>query len=288
MSRIAVLAMIVALGCASSAGAADPSVPDPPFGLSQPVRLLSAGYFEDGGTVGFVLVSATNDTLRGGFDGRMQRVGAVRQSHCYLGARYPTDPGAVLLPLRGREERALVDLLDGVIRDSLSSEETNALLVTTTAMKLPKNISVDLWHLVRRVHGLRQREEAADQGLLAGRDETLRFFELVEPLRADSIALDETAHRFVIRVTDAKAENRHVFFPASLDSVMASSYWEPGSTLRIPAGQPEDRLSMTLLSLALGSEPDTVGDAKVRQCRTDLRALLGTRTSRILEADARE
>jgi hypothetical protein len=165
-------------------------------------------------------------------------------------------------------------------------------------MELPKDDSVELWHLVLAVEGRRQLQEAITQGLLESPESAVRYFGVVSPIRADSIGVDRTSGRFVVRIRDAQAKQLHVSFPASPDSVMSSSSgsWPVRSAWHYySAGDSQDRLLMTLLSVALGVEPADKGDAASgvysTQHRQDVAALLKLltiRTARILESDARE
>jgi|GEM_PF-3494237 len=263
--------------------------------LTPPIHLAQASYYEDGGTVAFVLVGARGDTLRGGFDGRMQEGLSSYPQHCYVGNVYPTRRGARLLPLWGSEERALVGMLTAAVRDTLSSDEIDRLLSTRSALELPSDIGVELWHLVLAVERRRHKLEAIDRGLLASPAAVLQYFGVVRPLHADSLGIDAASRRFAMRIRDASGKTLRVSFPASPASVMsASSVSGPGySGLRFEAGGVEDRLLMTLMAMALeggpegGRTPRSVASApQYQRDRDSLLAVLRMRTARILEADA--
>jgi hypothetical protein len=196
------------------------------------------------------------------------------------------------LPLWGPEERALISLATRVIDDTLSSDQVRRLLSTSSAMDLPSNISVDLWHFVRAVNGRRQTHEALDLGLLCSPGSARQYFGMVSPIRADSIGVDPVSGGFVVRIRDAQASVLRVSFPASPDSVMSpsSSSWPVRSAWDYNlAGDSQDRLLMTLLSVALGgASQSSAYSTQDQQERATLLGLLRMRTARILEADAKD
>lgn len=204
---------------------------------------------------------------------------------------------ARFLPLWGAEERALVRLLVRVINDSLSPDRIEKLLLTNSAMELCKENSIELWHFVRVVERRRQTHEAIDRGLLAYPAEAYRYFEVVGSIRADSIGLDSDSEKFIIYISDAAAKKLQVCFPASPDSIMAASCcFVPRRSVWLYslAGTCEDRMLMTLISIALGVAPDDgagsypVPPRGAIESREALIELLRMRTARILEMDAKE
>jgi len=312
MSIRLALAVTILVLCAGACFAARPTGAETFPSLTPPVRLARVDFYLDGGTVGFVVVGAQAETLRGGFDGRMvgypirtddrgRLVGPIstpHRHHCYVGSEYPTGPGTRLLPLWGGEERALVRLLTQVIEDTLSTDQVQQLLGTSSAMDLPHDISVDLWHFVCAVDFRRQTHDALDHGLLCSPRVALHYFGMVPPVRADSIGLDPVSGRFVIRIRDAQASTRRVSFPASPDSIMSSSstswpvHWRTEETL---VGDTQDRMLLTLIAVAIGDDADSLAALQSRDYLTQyqqneavLRILLRMRSSRILEADAKD
>jgi hypothetical protein len=145
------------------------------FGLTEPIRLAWADIYLDGGTVSFILVGAQAETLRGGFDGRMQEVSSLFPRHCYIGDAHPSDSLARMLPLWGPDERALIRLLKTLLADSLSSNEISNLLSIGSAMRLPRGVNVGLWHLVRAVDGRQRLLKAIDKGFLTCPESTLTY-----------------------------------------------------------------------------------------------------------------
>lgn len=299
-----VLACACVLGC--SAGDRTPA--EKQFGLTHPVHLAGTDYYRDGGTVAFVLVGAHHDTLRGGFDGRLQataidppadvrvRFASSSPRHCYVGSKYPSEPHARLLPLWGSEEHALIQLLTSVLREKLSSDQIKRLISTKGAMNLPRGVSIDLWQLVRAVDGRRQVQEALDQGLLATFEAALADFEAVPPLGADSLVVDPASRRFLFQIHDARGKRVRVTFPAYLDSLLSpSSASMPGQPIRwFEAGGWDDRSLVTLISKALDAEPDSAppsysvpAPTQHQQDLFALRTQVRLRVARTLEADAK-
>ena len=299
---------VLACACILGCSAGDPTPAEKQFGLTHPVHLAGTDYYTDGGTVAFVLVGAQHDTLRGGFDGRMQttaigspadgrvRFASTSPRHCYVGSKYPSEPHARLLPLWGSEERALIQLLTSVLGRKLSSDQTRRLISTTSARDLPRGVSIDLWQLVRAVDGRRQMQEALDQSLLATFEAALRDFGVVPPLGADSLVVDPASRRFLFQIHDARGKRLRVTFPAFPDSLLSpSSASTPGRPIRwCEAGGWDDRSLVTLISKALDSEPDSGPSTQSAPAPTQhqrdlfaLRAQVRLRVARTLEADAK-
>jgi len=76
------------------------------MGMQTPVHLVDTVRFEDGGTVGFVLVDATGDTLYCCYDGRIRQLPVPRDGrvpdlpprHWFIGALHPVNT-EVLCPV---------------------------------------------------------------------------------------------------------------------------------------------------------------------------------------------
>ena len=277
--------------------AAGPSLPDVAvdaalFGLTCPLRLASAACYSDGGTVGFAIVGAAADTLRGGFDGRMRQAGSYCSPHCYVGGDYPTTPEVRPLPLWGLEERALIRLLTTVLGDTLSADQIQTLLSTSSALRLPTGVSVELWHLTGAVEVRRKTQEAIDQGLLMSREATLGYFRVATPLRTDGLVWDHTGKRFALGVRDSLGKSYQVSFPATPDSILGCSSvsWSGGHILWLRAGSWEDRALVTLVLLALGRDDAQAGEPTKIANQVDRKALLDllrSRTAKVLEIDAK-
>ncbi len=94
------------------------------LGLEPPVEVGFVGVYEDGGTVGFKLGGIGKPTLMACFDGRMF---LPSPRNIYLGALYPTHPGARALKLNGAEDRAVVLLIRTWLERTFSPQELNEL-----------------------------------------------------------------------------------------------------------------------------------------------------------------
>lgn len=264
MVAVALVALALDIGA--------PIAAEETFGLTRPIRLVSAHAYSDGGTVGFVLMGAGGKTLRGGFDGRIQFEDSPPHQ-CFLGSEVKTDKGVRFLPLWGAEERALVSLVVQAIDDSLR-ERADATVFED-----------ELRQLKGKAESRRLTLEALDQGLLAIPDWVLRYYQATSPIKAESIVVDPNGKQFVIAITDAQGTAFLVSFPATKDRVMNKSAMLEPKYREYGAGWQGDRMLMTFVWMALRA--DTAGVAGVEPHGAELLALLQLRRTKILGADAK-
>lgn len=77
--------------------------------IIEPVRVKEVYYYKDGGTIGILLTDAKGIDHPFCLDGRSESGRST--NHLFLGAVYPTRPGARKVPLQGPEESALYGVL---------------------------------------------------------------------------------------------------------------------------------------------------------------------------------
>ena len=247
--------------------------------LVSPIRIVDFGYYKDGGTIGVVLRDARGDTLRGGFDGRMQTPPSYPQ-HCFVGAMHVTWPGARVLPLWGKEERAFLAEAEEGLRAKFSQAERNRFLAARNIIDLGSTTpeTASEWSLVRRVTRRRQTLDAIDHGGIEGEAAMNAYFESKGPFRIAKLEKDVTGGEYEVIVALPEGKTYTVFIPVDTMRVKTSPMRRGGKYAgSMVVGSLEDRLYMTLVSAALRQDPDHKQVAR----------LLRIRTRQILADDAR-
>jgi hypothetical protein len=78
-----------------------------------PVEVSEIVAYRDGGTIGMQMVDRLGSELPLCLDGRVKGGrNAKKPFQLYLGARHPTHPHARAIPVGGKEERAILGLLE--------------------------------------------------------------------------------------------------------------------------------------------------------------------------------
>ncbi|MBM3248856.1 MAG: hypothetical protein FJZ10_05515 [Candidatus Omnitrophica bacterium] len=111
--------------------------PEQALNLSLPIEVEDVIMYDDGGTIGVILKDSKGKTFTFCADNRMLRSGPrVEERHLYVGTLHPDNPGSREIPLSGKEERAILMILQDLMNRELSQEEQKKLLNTVVTANL--------------------------------------------------------------------------------------------------------------------------------------------------------
>ncbi|MFH1201638.1 MAG: hypothetical protein V1674_01950 [Candidatus Omnitrophota bacterium] len=117
--------------------------------LHWPLKLEQALYYRDGGTIGIVIKDREENTFQFCLDARL----SVKKHQVYVGAVHPEASGAETLSFEGKEEKAIVAMLEEFIRRELSPERQKEILEKKQAGSLSEEEN-NLWlvlEFIRRI-----------------------------------------------------------------------------------------------------------------------------------------
>lgn len=240
--------------------------------------------FCDGGTVSFEAVGFPWRRLRGGFDGRIEGARNDFPKRCFVGASHASKPGARLLPLHGREERALVRELEAALKHQLPFGLWRRVLEAESHDAIPKGVDGGLWQLARAVDARRRKLDQVDRGDWFGR-EAMRAeagaVELVELAKDSPPGAEDEAIRVAVRI-----QRKQTFlysFPSAPSGWSGPSLWFlAGKGLDCRLGSSSDRQHI-LWTLSALENPATASSPLAKE----LADLLERRLRRIREDDER-
>jgi hypothetical protein len=261
--------------------------------------------FLDGGTVMFEIADRSGRRLVGGFDGRMCEVDSDMNRcgrwHMFLDADHPTRAGARLLPLWGKEERALIQLLRSILDEQLSRPDQEHVARITGKNELPDSVSIEHWHLVRDVVGRERLLEAIDRGLPACDDCMGSHLGNEQPFAVGSITRNDSTDCYEVMLRDHRGGGFVLALPADTTSTRLPSSmfwstnyayasdegptkWFPHTVLRSAIGASGDRCLLTTIMLVLPSTPADTPGATLKDA---VAATTRWRIRKTFEADAK-
>jgi len=134
------------------------------LGLQMPIKIADVGYYEDGGTIGVLIIDIKDDTLAFCKDGRMRLIDPNKPlpdyepRFFYLGATHPTSQKARKIPIGGIEERALFKVLKLWVDEIIPDEkEIERLLNTKSPGTTLSQRELDIRHLLMLMVTLENR-----------------------------------------------------------------------------------------------------------------------------------
>lgn len=101
--------------------------PEEVLSLKSPIRVTSINSYKDGGTKCFALLDAANKELLFCLDGRMEHVSEKNSRYLFIGALHPSDPKAEKLPIGGKEEKAVLSILDRCLKEPITEADRKRL-----------------------------------------------------------------------------------------------------------------------------------------------------------------
>jgi len=107
--------------------------------LETPITVEDIQFYEDGGTIGVIIKDKNDKKFMFCLDGRMQEIKfgeTPKPTHVYVGAVYPETKGAQSIPIGGKEEKSILDVLQAWLDQELSSDEKEALLTKNSVIGL--------------------------------------------------------------------------------------------------------------------------------------------------------
>jgi len=133
--------------------------PTETFNLYSPIEIKDTLYYKDGGTTGIIIKDNSGKTSLLCLDGRMQIDEPGRTPkpyHVYIGATYPTDPKAQKIPIGGKEEKAILKILQNCIVRKMSEEEQTRLSNIGTVVGLSEE-ELKIYRVLRVIKRLKNR-----------------------------------------------------------------------------------------------------------------------------------
>jgi hypothetical protein len=256
--------------------------------LVPPIHIVKSDSYLDGGTIMVVLADDHGDTLHGGFDGRMHPGLDSYPWHCFMGGDYPTvngtrepNPGTRLLPLWGREERALVWQIGMGLENELSASERESLRVRQSPTGLvPWPRQREMWELLRAYDQREATLDALDRGAIESDAVTLAFFNLRSPLSISKVTRSEDSLNVIVRANGG-VEWQIVLPSDSSRAIRGPSGYRHGVVVNFPIGTTYDRCMIALVEMALRSDAEQGNSTHL-----ELERLLAIRKRRILADDA--
>ena len=94
--------------------------------LIKPIEIVHADMFRDGGTMEVTLKDKDGRTFTFCLDGRMQSLGLwkkPRPYYIFIGVSHPDMPGGKPIPVGGKEEKAILKMLEDWINENISAED---------------------------------------------------------------------------------------------------------------------------------------------------------------------
>lgn len=144
------------------------------LGLEYPYRVDHLGFHLDGGTISIHIKDRLNKRLELCSDGRMMRAAedsrGPRPWGLFIGADYPTSPGARMIAVGGAEELAILDALDFCSRADLPAAYSDSLMRRYFDVTIPspeRGRMIETWTEPQRL-ALRLRNFAWWRGMLFG------------------------------------------------------------------------------------------------------------------------
>lgn len=112
--------------------------------LYRPIEIKDVLEYRDGGTIGIVLKDSKERTFSFCYDGRAiivpwfdtyeeivkyeEEYRLRHPRHIYVGATYPDEAGAQKIPVGGKEEQSILQLLENIMEEKLSEDERLTML----------------------------------------------------------------------------------------------------------------------------------------------------------------
>ena len=110
--------------------------------LVPPIEISEIMVYRDGGTIGMQLVDRLGSVLSLCLDGRLRSARDAKKPYkLYLGARHPSDPRGRAVQVGGKEERAVLALLEQA-RQRTQAGEAHGVLEGQTLQVLERVIDV--------------------------------------------------------------------------------------------------------------------------------------------------
>jgi hypothetical protein len=83
------------------------------LGLKPPIKVDASHMFADGGTLGILFTDSDNKEMKLCYDGRQDKRLKDRDHkyHIFLGGLYPSDEGAVEIPICSAKEKAILQIV---------------------------------------------------------------------------------------------------------------------------------------------------------------------------------
>lgn len=265
---------------ASASCSAQKPLTDPTL-LVAPITLEYADTYDDGGTIGGVLVDASRRRLLFSLDGRIQTVnGTGYPWHTFIGAMHPSDSAARALPPWGPGERALLESLHAALLTAIEHSPRSPGSNSAKRGKLFANTNM-YPRFLRQVDSRLRVLRAVQRGEATDATEALTRLEMRPPIVVDSIRFEKRASEWHYVLEDSAGSTRHIRLGEGAGSRSAglfNSRW-----LVDDEGTIADRAILAATSLAL--RDTTVTAAEDRRARVALQRAVQERTARILATD---
>ena len=123
---IMLIAVLLLAQVASAADYAEIPLATGAVKLLKPIEIKHADMFSDGGTISVILKDKNGKEFPFCLDGRMQELELWQRPkpyHMFVNATYPESRGAASVPVAGKEEKAILKILQDWINENISKED---------------------------------------------------------------------------------------------------------------------------------------------------------------------
>jgi len=243
------------------------------WGFTRPVRLVTADFYRDGGTILVRLRGANGFELDCGLG---TWIGSAKGRMFYSGV-HPDIAGTAFVRLWSAEEAGWLALIREAVRDSISADLEASLLRATSVAELPDEKMNGLWHLVRALN-LRQRTHTSVQsGHLTSTEDALTYAGLSGRLDLRTIQVYGQVDSIEVVVRDSTGKDIAVRSHGyGFDREMC--LWTigdqiPSGVTVLEGGHWTSRVAITLIEYAMNDPLAGTRGLKVRFKPRDLRGL---------------